>query len=128
MIGLIYEIEWQKRGPTHTHILGIRDPGSKPRMPEDFDSIVCAEIPDKDKFPELHTIVTTFMMHGPCGTSNPNSPCMEDGKCSKKFPKEFVEKTFAGDGYPHYRRRNDGKYITNGSFTLAIFLKQFLRV
>ena len=52
------------------------------------------------------------MMHGPCGLSNPNSPCMVDGKCSKQFPKDFVEKTFAAaDGYPHYRRRNDGKFV-----------------
>ena len=37
---------------------------------------------------------------------------MVDGKCSKQFPKDFVEKTFAApDGYPHYRRRNDGKFV-----------------
>ena len=87
----------------HAHILGICDADSKPRTPEDFDAIVCAEIPDEEQFPELDKIITTFMMHGPCGTSNPNSPCMQDGKCSKKFPKEFVEATFAGDGYPHYQ-------------------------
>ena len=104
MLGLIYVIEWQKRGPLHTHILGICDPASKPRTPEDFNSIACAEIPDVDKFPELHNIITTFVMHGPCGTINPQSPCMEEGKCTKKFPKEFVAKTFASDGYPHYRR------------------------
>ena len=49
------------------------------------------------------------MMHGPCGTGNPNLPCMVDGKCSKRFPKEYVEETYAGsDGYLHYRRRNTG--------------------
>ena len=102
MVALIYVIEWQNRGPPHAHILGICDAECKPRTPEDYDSIVCAEIPNEQQFPELYKIVTTFMMHGPCGLSNPNSPCMEDGKCSKKFPKEFVEKTFAGsDGYPH---------------------------
>ena len=70
--------------------LGICDPECKPRTPEDFDSIVCAEIPDKEQFPELHNIVTTFMMHGPCGISNPDSPCMDNGKCTKQFPKSFV--------------------------------------
>ena len=98
--------------------MGICHPASKPRTPEDFVSIVCAEIPDRDQFLELYNVITTFMMHGPCGTSNPKSPCMEDDKCTKKFPKEFVEKTFAGDGYPHYRRRNDGKSITKNSISL----------
>ena len=92
MIALIYVIEWQKRGPPHAHILGICDEESKPRTPEDYDSIVCVEIPDEQKFPELHKTVTRLMMHGPCGMSNPKSPCMVDGKCTKKFPKQFVEK------------------------------------
>ena len=86
----------------HAHILAISDEESKPRIPEDYDTIVCAEIPDKQQFPELHKTVTTLMMHGPCGLGNPNSPCMVDGKCTKQFPKEFVEETYsAADGYPH---------------------------
>ena len=112
MVALIYVIEWQKRGPPHAHILGICDKGSKPRTLDDYDSIVCAEIPDQQQFPELYKAVTTLMMHGPCGLSNLKSPCMVDGKCSKQFPKEFVEKTYAAaDGYPCYRRRNDGKFV-----------------
>ena len=45
-------------------------------------TVVCAEIPDKQTFPELYQIVTKLMMHGPCGVANPNSPCMEDDKCT----------------------------------------------
>ena len=42
------------------------------------------------------------MMHGPCRVSNPKSPYMVDGKCTKQFPKDFVEKTYAAaDGYSH---------------------------
>ena len=92
--------------------MGIFDEKCKPRTPEDYDSIVCAEIPDQEQIPELYKTVTTQMMHGPCGLANPKSPCIVDGKCSKHFPKEFVDKTFASaDGYPHYRRRNDGKFV-----------------
>ena len=48
MIALIYVIEWQKRQPPHVHILGICEEESKPRALEDYDSIVCAEIPNKE--------------------------------------------------------------------------------
>ena len=82
MIALIYLIEWQKRGPPHAHILAISDPESKPRTPEDYDAIVCAEIPDEQQFPELHSIVAKLMMHSPCDGNNPNSPCMVDGICT----------------------------------------------
>ena len=93
MIALIYVIEWQERGSPHAHILGISDKECKPRTPEDYDTIVCAEIPDKDRFPELYTTVTKLMMHGPCEVSNPTTPCMVDGVCSKRFPKDFVQRT-----------------------------------
>ena len=46
------------------------------------------------------------MIHGPCGNFNPKSPCMEDGRCSKNYPKEFNYFTNGNfDGYPIYRRR-----------------------
>ena len=118
MVALIYVIEWQKQGPPHAHILGICDNANKPKTIADYDSVVCAEIPDKDTFPELYQIVTKFMMHGPCGVANPNSPCMEDGKCTKKFPKDFTEVTMECDGYPQYRRRDDGKYIMKNGVPL----------
>ena len=90
MCAMIYVIEWQKRGPPHSHILAICDNSSKPRSTEDYESIVYAEIPNLQTHPQLHTIVTKFMMHDPCGTGNPNLPCMVDGKCSKRFPKEYM--------------------------------------
>ena len=64
MIAFIYVIKWQKRGPPRAHILMIVDTKCKPKTPEDYDSIICAEIPDGEQFPELHKIVTTLMMHG----------------------------------------------------------------
>ena len=87
MVALIYLIELRKQGPPHAHIPGICDNANKPKTIADYDSVVCAEFPDKDIFPELHQIVTKLMMYGPCGLANPNSPFMEDGKCTKSFPK-----------------------------------------
>ena len=84
VIGLIYVVEWQKPGPPHAHILAICDSTTKPHTAEDVDDIVCAEISDEEKFPELHRTISTLMMHGPSGLANPKSPCMEDGKCTKK--------------------------------------------
>ena len=67
------------------------------------------------KNPALFKVVTSCMIHGPCGKENKNSPCMKDGKCSKKFPKEFTEFTKTdGNGYPEYRRRspnNGGRQV-----------------
>ena len=60
----------------------------------------------KDSDPELSAIVTTNMIHGPCGNINPLAPCMKHGKCSKTFPHLFLQTTEVGtDSYPKYRRR-----------------------
>ena len=41
------------------------------------------------------------MIHGPCGTFNPNSPCMADGKGSKQYPWGLVAETITEKcGYP----------------------------
>jgi hypothetical protein len=52
------------------------------------------------------------MIHGSCGELI-RSPCMNDGKCSKKYPSKLVKDTQTGDdGYPSHRRRSpdDGVY------------------
>lgn len=100
----LYSIEWQKRGLPHAHILVWF--ANKIR-PEEIDNIISAEIPDPDLDPELFQIVTTNMIHGPCGSINTSSPCMDNGKCTKRFPKDLLAHTITGvDGYPLYRRRS----------------------
>ena len=61
---------------------------------DNIDSIVCAEIPDEKLHPKAYATVINCMLHNVCGDKNPNAPCMKDGNCSKKFPKDFVEKTY----------------------------------
>ncbi|XP_015189382.1 PREDICTED: uncharacterized protein LOC107073306 [Polistes dominula] len=55
------------------------------------------------------------MIHRPCGEANITSPCMENGICTKSFPKEFAEKTKINkDGYPSYRRSKNGSCNIKG--------------
>ncbi|XP_073120706.1 uncharacterized protein [Henckelia pumila] len=101
-----YVIEYQKRGLPHVHMLIIFQNTDKLQTPDEFDSIVRAEIPSQTEEPNLYEVVIHHMIHGPCGALNPNSPCMRDGKCKKKFSKPFVSHTSRGmDSYPLYRRR-----------------------
>ena len=82
--------------------------------PDKIDD-VCAEIPDPALDPELHQIVMSNMVNGPCGNINPLSPCMEHGQCSKKYPKLLISETQLGiDSYPLYRRRSpeDGGQVS----------------
>lgn len=107
----MYSVEWQKRGLPHAHILvwlveRIR--------PEQIDSVISAELPDKNVDPALHDIILRNMIHGPCGAFDYNSPCMQNRVCSKKYPRAFLDHTITGnDGYPLYRRRHPDR---GGSF------------
>jgi hypothetical protein len=112
----MYTIEFQKRGLPHAHLLFIVNEEDKPRCIEDIDKIVQAEIPDPVTQPQLYETVTKCMNHGYCGQLFPDSPCMHNGLCSKKYPKQFQETTSNNnDGYPIYRRRNNGRTFVNGS-------------
>lgn len=112
---VIYTIEFQKRGLPHAHILVFLRPEFRILHPNNIDKIISAEIPDKDQDPQLYSIVTSLMIHGPCGKQNNKSPCMLNGKCTKYFPKKFVDTTVIdSDGYPVYRRRNNGVSLKKG--------------
>jgi hypothetical protein len=109
VVANIHVIEWQKRGLPHAHILLILHSDHKPRGLDEYDCMVSAWLPDKDAHPTLFEVVTSCMLHGPCGTINAHCPCMADDVCSKGYPKAFTEHTTnTTDSYPIYRRRDDG--------------------
>ncbi|GBC01665.1 hypothetical protein RclHR1_04290001 [Rhizophagus clarus] len=97
---------------------------NKPKTPEDFDKLVCAEIPDRNLQPLLFETVNKNMVHGSCGVLNSQSPCMINGKCSKNYHHEFVLTTSINKyGYPLYRRRNNGHTITKGYDRVIVSIK-----
>jgi hypothetical protein len=113
----MYTIEWQKRGLPHAHILIWLVDKLRPNQ---VDRFICAEIPNASLDPELFHIVTSHMIHGPCGTLNPQSPCMKEGKCTKRYPRQLLDETQTGsDGYPLYRRRKPGA----GGFTTNLRMR-----
>jgi hypothetical protein len=116
VIGDIYVVEFQKRGLPHAHILLILHPDDRLRTVDDYDKVVSAQLPDPVQEPELFQLVTTCMMHGPCGVLNRSSPCMKEGKCSKNFPKDFQENTVdTNESYPLYCRPDNGRTFVNSS-------------
>ncbi|XP_071704044.1 uncharacterized protein [Rutidosis leptorrhynchoides] len=110
--GGLYVIEFQKRGLPHVHMILWLDKTEATPNASEIDRFISAEIPDKDEDPELYSLVSDFMMHGPCGEKHKECPCMRSGTCSKGFPKDFTnESHFDADGFPVYKRRNDGNFI-----------------
>ncbi|CAN1164822.1 hypothetical protein LINPERHAP2_LOCUS25791 [Linum perenne] len=86
-----------------------------------FGRTVAAQLSNPTEDPIGYTSVTKFMIYGPCGIDNPNSPCMVDGKCKKKFPKAYNTETISDrHGYTLYKREmtnitvnKSGKYLDN---------------
>ena len=115
VVAYAWTVEFQKRGLPHAHILLVVRSDDKPRTAAQVDKAVSAELPD-DSDPqqaELFSVVSSRLMHGPCGAFGANKPCMnEHGVCSKGYPQDFVEETaLPADKYPVYRRRDTGRCV-----------------
>ena len=113
-----YVVEFQKRGLPHAHILMILAPDDKPRVPADYNKFICAELPDPILEPELYETITTSTLHGPCGEDNPACPCMlpadahpRDRRCKAHYLRAWCDETRETEGYPEYRRRDDGRFF-----------------
>jgi hypothetical protein len=111
-VAYVHVIEFQKRGLPHAHIILWLHKNDKLNTPEKIDAFISAEVPDPIYEPELHELVTEFMVHGPCGEKNPDLRCMRFNKainrkrCKYHYPKNFVDKTtIADNGFVTYRRR-----------------------
>ena len=115
-------IEFQKRGLPHAHILLILANHDRMVNSELVDSLVKAELPpdpetaatelQKKELKRLENIVLGNMTHGPC-----NERCLDNGRCTKGFPKPFQKETVVNSEsfYATYRRRSpeDGGRTVN---------------
>ncbi|OAP05523.1 hypothetical protein AXX17_AT3G34610 [Arabidopsis thaliana] len=75
-IAVLHTIEFQKRGLPHAHILLWLEKTSKIPTAAEINAIISAELPNKITDPLGFELVEKHMMHGPCGTDRPSSPCM----------------------------------------------------
>src|SRR5882757_7221647 len=72
-----------------------------------------AEMSRENTYRIAYESVTRRTIHGPCGYINPLSPCMVNEICKKRFPKDYCNQTMESrDGYPNYKRRNDGRTVS----------------
>ncbi|XP_074338594.1 uncharacterized protein LOC141676751 [Apium graveolens] len=92
-IGVMHVIEFQKRGLPHAHMLIWLHSNDRPKIIEQIDKMVSAEIPDPSIDPVGYETVTNYMIYGPCGTNCVKSPCMVKGRCIKHFPKRLTKYT-----------------------------------
>lgn len=116
MYAVIYTIEFQKRGLPHCHCLVFLHPPDKITTAQKIDQFVSAEFPSQENDLIAFEVVRSHMMHGPCGQFNTLSPCMHNGSFSKGYPKEYCDETFnRHDGWPCYKRSNDGSKVKVGN-------------
>jgi Helitron helicase-like domain at N-terminus len=57
-VASVWTVEFQKRGLPHVHLIVFLENRHKFRSPEDFENIIRADIPDPEKEPRLHALVT----------------------------------------------------------------------
>ena len=122
----LWVVEFQKRGLPHVHILVILKDQYRPNTRDIIDQIVTAELPpsplqpgidddEKARRKPLWDLVLSNMIHGPCGNF-----CIDNGKCTKRFPKPFLNETIIdiSTSHPTYRRRSvrdgGGSFLKNG--------------
>ena len=114
-VAYVWTIEFQKRGLPHIHMIIFFAPEAKLLTPDAVDSLLSAEFPDEETQPQLFELVKSLMVHTPCGNehNNPNSPCIENGKCGKNFPKPFQDQTIVTtDSYARLRRRRSEEHTS----------------
>ncbi|GFT32792.1 hypothetical protein TNCV_2815021 [Trichonephila clavipes] len=66
-------------------------------LPNQIDNRISTEIPDPEEDKNMYYTVIKNMIRGPCEARNPASPCMQNGKCTKKYPRELIREIVHSD-------------------------------
>ena len=118
-MAIVYTFEYQKRGLPHAHILLLLHHDDNHPTAAEIDRIISAEIPDLNEEPLVYEVVKQYMVHGPSGFINSRVGCMIENKCIKHFPKKIcLQTTVDEDGFPIYRRRNNGRFVERNEVKL----------
>ncbi|XP_074326855.1 uncharacterized protein LOC141664801 [Apium graveolens] len=104
-IGVVHVIEFQKRGLPHAHMLIWLHPNDRPKITEQIDKMVSAEIPDPSIDPVGYDAIKNYMIHGPCGTD-----------CVKYNSHTYFDEC----GFPIYKRRKTGITVKKKKLTWII--------
>ncbi|KAK4566259.1 hypothetical protein RGQ29_002484 [Quercus rubra] len=116
---VVYTVEYQKRGLPHAHILLFLHHDDKHPTAAEINRIISAEISDLNEEPLVYEAVKQYMVHGPRSSINSRAGCMIENKCTKRFPKKFcLQTTVDEDGFPIYRRRNNGRFVEGNEVKL----------
>jgi hypothetical protein len=69
------------------------------------DAFILAQLPNPADDPIGYKVISSFMVHGPCGAGVTYSPRLVDGKCSKFYSKQFCDRTtILENGFAQYAR------------------------
>jgi Helitron helicase-like domain at N-terminus len=109
--GFVYSVEYQKRGMPHIHMLITLDEEKLRLTPEFVNNIISAEnVPEPDpndhseaakQARDLRKLVGDFQHHD-CS----DRYCLrDDGKCEKRFPRDYSNETILSDNFTQYKRR-----------------------
>jgi hypothetical protein len=97
-LAYIYNVEYQKCGLPHIHLVVLLHPNACLSTPKHVNRFISTEFPEENDQPDLHNIIKTHMVHGPCSIAH-YSPCLNHkNECSKGFPKLFQQETEISGG------------------------------
>ncbi len=114
-----YKLNYQKHGLPHIHLLLFLHENHSYLNTTSIDEIISAVFLDKYKEPQLYDIISSTMVHDPCGEENLKFPCITKGptgnkKCSNSFHKTINEQSLLAHNcyLVYYKRAGVGTLMT----------------